>query len=158
MEKKVAKEISSKESSAREDMEKWFEETMSKTFPLFGPSWWPKRGPLEDEKIKPSVDIYEEGDDVILKTELPGMTKNDISVTLKDDLITISGEKKREEKVDQDNYFRVEVAYGSFSRTFRLPVEVQGEKVKAKFKEGILEIRIPKTEEEKKKGIQIEIK
>jgi HSP20 family protein len=158
MEKKVAREISSKESSTRDDMEKWFEDTMSKTFPLFGPSWWPKRGPLEDEKIKPLVDIYEEGDDVVVKTELPGMTKDDISVTLKDDLITISGEKKRGEKIEQEHYYRVEVSYGVFSRTFRLPVEVQGEKVKAKFKDGILEIRIPKTEEEKKKGIKIEIK
>jgi HSP20 family protein len=158
MEKKVAREITSKESSTRDEMEKWFEDTMSKTFPLFGPSWWPRRGPFEDEKIKPLVDIYEEGEDVVVKTELPGLTKDDISVTLKDDLITISGEKKREEKIDQEHYYRVEVSYGVFSRTFHLPVEVQGEKVKAKFKDGILEIRIPKTEEEKKKGIKIDIK
>ncbi|NIO16996.1 MAG: Hsp20 family protein [Deltaproteobacteria bacterium] len=158
MERKVAKEVSLKESSPREEMERWFEDTMSKTFPLFGPSWWPRRAVFEAEEIKPSVDIFEQGDDVVLKTELPGMTKDDISVTLKDDLITISGQKKREEKVDRENYYRVEVSYGSFSRTFRLPVEVQGEKVKAKFKDGILEIRIPKTEEEKKKGIKIDIK
>lgn len=158
MEKKLAKEISSKEHSTREEMERWFEDTMSKTFPLFGPSWWPRKSTFEEGKIRPSVDIYEDGNDVVLKSELPGLTKDDISVTLKDDLITISGEKKREEKVEQDNYFRVEVSYGSFARTFQLPVEVQGEKVKAKFKEGILEVRIPKSEVEKPKGIKIEIK
>ncbi len=158
MERKLAKEVTNKETTAREDMEKWFEETMSKTFPFFGPSWWPKSRIMDDDRLKPSVDIYEEGDDVVLKAELPGLTKNDISVTLRDELITITGEKKREEKIDRENYYRVEASYGSFSRTFRLPVMVQGDKVKAKFKDGILEIRIPKSEEEKKKGIKIDIK
>lgn len=158
MERRIAKEISGKESSTRDEMEKWFEDTMRKTFPLFGPSWWPKKATLEMEEIKPLVDIFEEGDEVVVKAELPGLKKDDITVSLKDDLVTIAGKKTREEKIEQENYFRLEMGYGSFSRTFRLPVKVHEEKVKGKFKDGVLEVRFTKTEEEKKKGTKVEIK
>lgn len=134
---------------------------------LFDEFW--KRGPFslfrsfvpsvktDIEMVSPAVDIYEEGDDLVVKAELPGIKKEDIEVKLTDDYITISGEKKKEEKVEEKDYYRYERSYGSFSRTFRLPVEVQTDKAKAKFENGVLEIRIPKTEEAKTKERKLQI-
>ncbi len=75
----------------------------------------------------------------------------DIDVTLTEDTLTLSGEKKKEERVEKKDYHRLERSYGSFTRSFHLPKEVQTEKAAAKFKDGVLQIRIPKTEEAKKK-------
>jgi HSP20 family protein len=111
----------------------------------------------EIEEVSPSVDVFEEGDEVVVKAELPGISKEDIDVKVTDDVVTISGEKKKEEKVEKKNYYRIERSYGSFTRSFRLPTEVQAEKASAKFKEGVLEIRIPKTEEAKKKEKKVSI-
>jgi HSP20 family protein len=111
----------------------------------------------EIEEVSPSVDVFEERDEVVVKAELPGMSKEDIDVKVTDDVVTISGEKKKEEKIEKKNYYRIERSYGSFTRSFRLPTEVQTEKASAKFKEGVLEIRIPKTEEAKKKEKKVSI-
>jgi len=78
-------------------------------------------------------------------------------VSMTDNTVSISGEKKKEEKVERKNYYREERSYGSFTRSFRLPVEVQPDKAKASFKEGVLEIRIPKTEEARKKEKKVSI-
>jgi len=134
-----------------EETERWFEDFFRRPFPLMGPRWWPSLRMPEFEALTPSVDIYEEGDDVIVKAELPGLKKEDIEVTLTEDTLTLSGEKKKEEKVEKKDYHRFERSYGSFTRSFHLPKEVQTEKVAAKFKDGVLEIKIPKTEEAKKK-------
>jgi len=111
----------------------------------------------EQEVISPAVDIFEEGDDLVVKAELPGINKENIEVKVTDDYITISGEKKKEEKIEKKDYYRYERSYGSFSRTFRLPVDVQTDKAKAKFENGVLEIRIPKTEEAKTKERKLQI-
>jgi HSP20 family protein len=134
-----------------EAMEGWFEDAFRRPFPLLSPSWLPKLRVAEMEELMPSVDVFEESDEVVVKAELPGMKKEDIDVSMTDNAISISGEKKKEEKVERKNYYREERSYGSFTRSFRFPVEVQTDKAKANFKEGILEIRIPKTEEAKKK-------
>ena len=97
-------------------------------------------------EFSPSVDIFEEGNEVIIKAELPGMNKDDIDVNISDDVITISGEKKSEERVEKKDYFRIERSHGSFSRSMTLPSEIQTDKVKAVFKDGVLEVRIPKSE------------
>lgn len=112
---------------------------------------------MEEIAPSPSVDIFEDKDDIVLKTELPGMTKDDIEINLSEDMITLSGEKKQEEKIEKKNYYRHECSYGSFKRSFKLPAEVQSDKAKASFKNGILEVRIPKTEEAKKKAVKIKI-
>jgi HSP20 family protein len=134
-----------------EETERWFEDFFRRPFPLVGPSWWPSLRMPEFEEVIPTVDIFEEGDDVIVKAELPGMNKEEINVTLTEDTLTLSGEKKKEERVEKKDYHRLERSYGSFTRSFHLPKEVQTEKAVAKFKDGVLEIRIPKTEEAKKK-------
>jgi HSP20 family protein len=84
--------------------------------------------------------------------------KEDVDVSLTDDMITIRGERKKEEKVERKDYYRVERAYGSFTRSFRLPADVQADKAEAKFDQGILEIRIPKMEEAKSKTKKVPIK
>jgi len=138
-----------------EEMERWFEDFSRR--PLFRPSWWPRLRMPEMEEVAPSVDIFEEADDVVVKAELPGMKKEDLDIKLTEDTITVSGEKKKEEKVEKKDYYRLERSYGSFTHSFRLPKEVQTEKASAKFKEGVLEIRIPKTEEAKKKEKRVMI-
>lgn len=103
------------------------------------------------------VDIYEDADNVIVKAEIPGMNKEDISVSLTEDTVTISGKKAEEKKVEKENYFRKEIRTGSFSRSFTLPCAVDKEKVKATYKNGILEIVLPKFEKEKEKEVKIEV-
>jgi HSP20 family protein len=134
-----------------EEMERRLEDLFRRPFSLIGPSWFPRLRMPEMEELSPSVDILEEGGDVVIKAELPGMKKEDIDVKLTDKTIAISGEKKKEEKVEKKDFYRMERSYGFFTRAFSLPSEVQTDKVKALFKDGILEIRIPKTEEAKKK-------
>jgi HSP20 family protein len=120
------------------------------------------RTPFEEEEITrgawvPAVDIYETNDSLVLKAELPGLTKEDIAVEVKDSTLTLKGEKKFEREVKEENYHRVERSYGSFQRAFTLPGTVEQDKVKAKFKDGILEITLPKVEEAKPKQIKVEV-
>ncbi len=125
-----------------------------------GRTWWPSLAMpkwFEEMEAAPSVDIFEDRDEVVVKSELPGMTKDDIEINLSDGTITLSGEKKKEEKVEKKDYYRHERSYGSFTRSFSLPAEVQTDKAKASFKNGVLEVRIPKTEEAKKKTRKIAI-
>jgi HSP20 family protein len=150
-EKELVKAEPTKALSPMEEMEGWFEDFFRRPFSLMRPSLFPRLRMPEIEELTPSVDVFEEKDEVVVKAELPGMGKEDIDVKVTDDVITISGEKKKEEKVEKKNYYRMERSYGSFTRSLRLPAEVQTEKASAKFKEGVLEIRLPKTEEAKKK-------
>jgi HSP20 family protein len=93
------------------------------------------------------MDVFEEGGDIVVKAEIPGMKKEEIHVDINEKSVTVSGEKKKEEKVEKKNYVHLERTSGSFARTFTLPAEVQTDKARATFKDGILEIRVPKTAE-----------
>jgi HSP20 family protein len=135
-------------------MEKWFEDAFRRPFSLFS---HPMMRFPKSEEIVPSVDIMEDKSDIVVKAELPGVKKEDIDITLTDDTITISGEKKKEEEVKKKDYYHYESSYGSFCRTFSLPSEVQTDKAKTKIKDGVLEIRIPKTEEAKKKEVKVKV-
>jgi HSP20 family protein len=139
-----------------QEMEKRFEDFLRRPF-SFMPSWLPRLRMPELEELSPSVDIMTEGDVVVVKAELPGMKKENIDVNLTKDTITISGEKRKEEKVEKKDYHSIERSYGSFKRSFSLPAEVETEKASATFKDGVLEIRIPKTEEAKKKEKKVMI-
>jgi HSP20 family protein len=105
----------------------------------------------------PAVDVFEEKDDIVVKAEIPGMDKDNIQVNLTDHTLTIKGEKKKEEEVKEENYYRSERSYGSFFRTLELPKDVHADKVKATFKNGVLEVRMPKTEEAKAKEIKVKV-
>jgi len=121
--------------------------------------WWPERWFRRDEMevAAPTVDLFEDKNDIVVKAELPGMDKDDIEVNLTNSTLTIKGEKKKEEEVKEANYYRCERAYGSFTRTLELPKDVHADKVKASFKNGVLEVRLPKTEEAKTKEIKVKV-
>ncbi len=137
-------------------MERMFDDLFRRPFSLLSPRWTAPELAAAGE-ISPLIDVFEEGDDVVIKAELPGMKKDDISVDFSDGTVIISGEKRQEEKIEKKDYHMIERTYGSFTRSVRMPVEVQAEKTKATFRDGILEIRVPRTEEAKKKERKIPI-
>lgn len=105
----------------------------------------------------PAVDIYEEKDNINVKAELPGMKKEDLSIDIKNNVLTLGGERKNEKETRKENFHRIERSYGKFSRSFTLPDSVKVDKVKANYKDGILEISLPKAEEAKTKAIPIKV-
>ncbi|HVN97812.1 MAG TPA: Hsp20/alpha crystallin family protein [Syntrophorhabdaceae bacterium] len=149
----VAKRESGRSLSAPWDLDRWFDDFFWKPFPIVG---FPRPRALMEE-ISPSVDMYEEGGEIVLKAELPGMKKEDIDVKPMDSMITISGEKEKKEEVKKKDYYKWECSYGSFKRSFGLPAQVQSDKIKTKYRDGILEIRMPKTEEAKKKEVKVKV-
>jgi HSP20 family protein len=110
---------------------------------------------FEDAEWTPAFDVSETDGELIVKAEVPGMDKKDINITVSDGMLTIKGEKKHEKKEENEHYHRVETRYGSFSRTMRLPTEVQADKVDATYKDGILNITLPKSEAVEPKKIEI---
>lgn len=121
-----------------------------------------RRSPVaEEEMIQgawiPPVDIFETGDSIVIKAELPGISKEDITLEVKENTLSIKGEKKFEKDVKEESYHRVERSYGAFQRAFALPSTVQQDKVKAKFRDGILEVTLPKAEEAKPKQIKVDV-
>ena len=155
--KELVKAEPGKTLSPFEEMEHRFGEMFRRPFSLLGPSWFPRLRMHEMEEISPTVDIFEEGGDVVVKAELPGMKKEDIDIRLTDGMITISGEKKKEDEVKRKDYYKWERSYGSFCRSFELPAEVQKDKVKSTFRDGVLEIRMPKSREAIQKEVKIKI-
>lgn len=103
----------------------------------------------------PPVDIRETGEAMTLFVEIPGLKKDDISITLENNVLSISGERKFEKDVEQENYHRIERAYGSFSRSFSLPANVRTDKVDASFADGVLTVSLPKSDEAKPRQIEI---
>ncbi|MGD2269538.1 MAG: Hsp20/alpha crystallin family protein [Desulfobacterales bacterium] len=106
---------------------------------------------------RPAVDIYETENGLVLKAELPGIKKEDVSVEIKDNILTLKGDRTADKEISEDNYFRRERCFGSFQRSFNLEHNVQPDKIKAKFKNGILEVEIPKPEQEKPKKITVDV-
>ena len=105
----------------------------------------------------PAVDICEGDKDIILKAELPGIKKKDVHLELNDGVITLKGGRKFEKEDKRDNYHRIERCYGNFHRSFTLPSAVDRDKIKATYKDGILEVTLPKMEEAKPKSIPVEV-
>ena len=112
---------------------------------------------LMTDMVIPAVDIYEEGNDYVLKAELPGLKKEDIDITVNGSTITISGEKSQKEEIKRKDYCLWERSYGSFSRRLAIPGEIQRNKVTSKYVDGILEIRMPKSEEAKKNEVKLKV-
>ena len=105
----------------------------------------------------PAIDVFENDKKVVIKTELPGLSEKDIEVDILGDTLTIKGEKKKEDEKKDRHYHRLERVYGSFHRSVTLPAEVTSEKTKASFKNGMLEIEVPKKEEAKPKQIKVDV-
>jgi len=105
----------------------------------------------------PSIDVSETKSDLVIKAELPGMDPKDIDISMNNGFLTIKGEKKHEREEKDENYHLVERSYGSFTRSVRLLREVQSDKITASFKNGVLRVTLPKSEEAKKKEIKIKV-
>ena len=105
----------------------------------------------------PPCDIYETEQEIVLKMELPEMKKDDVRVTLKNDVLTLRGERRFETKVNRENYHRVERNYGEFLRSFAMPTFIDESKILAEFKEGVLTVTLPKNEATTPKHIDVKI-
>lgn len=105
----------------------------------------------------PAVDIFEDKDKVVLKADLPGIEEKDISLDVDGNRLTLKGERRMEKETKEENYHRVERAYGQFVRSFTLPNTVDVENIKASYKNGVLEVSLPKKEEVKPKHISIAV-
>jgi HSP20 family protein len=105
----------------------------------------------------PSLDVAETKNDVVVKAEVPGMDPKDIDISLSNGVLTIKGQKKQEREEKEENYHLIERSYGSFTRSVQLPGEVQSDKISASYKNGVLKVTLPKSEETKKKEIKIKV-
>ncbi len=103
----------------------------------------------------PAMDLVEADDHFLLKADLPGLSEGDVNIEVQDGTLTISGERKAEHETRNEGYYRVERAFGSFSRSLTLPKGVNPDEVSASFNRGVLEVRIPKPEERKPRRIEI---
>jgi HSP20 family protein len=110
---------------------------------------------VSDSVWSPDVDISETENQYEVNAEIPGLKKEDIKLSVEDNVLTLSGERKVEKETDKKNYHRVERAYGKFERSFRLPKEVDAENIKANYKNGVLTVQLPKTEAVKPKEIAV---
>lgn len=105
----------------------------------------------------PLVDISEDDKEYLIKAEIPEMKKEDIKLSVHDDVLTITGERKYEKEEKNKKYHRVERAYGSFMRSFTLPEDADGSKVGAEYKDGVLKVHLPKSEKAKPKAIEVKV-
>src|SRR6478672_903198 len=103
----------------------------------------------------PSVDIYENKDQIVLEAELPGMKPENVNISIENNVLTLHGERKFEKKDENDNFHRVERSYGSFTRSFTLPPTVSSENATAEFENGVLRLTLAKREEAKPRRIEI---
>jgi HSP20 family protein len=115
-----------------------------------------RRNWLDGGLLAPAVDLIDKEDTLLAKVELPGVDKKDVKLSITDNNLTIQGEMKKDEETKKENYYYRERAYGNYSRTISLPSEIDKDNIKAKFKNGILEITMPKKSEVKPKEISIE--
>lgn len=115
-----------------------------------------EEGILQRPEIQILLDVFEEGDDIVVEAEAPGLRKEDLNVTIDNDVLTISGEKRRRDKLQKADYYRRERTTGRFSRSIRIP-GIDRDQVTATFRDGLLEVRLPKTEESRKRKRSIEI-
>jgi len=105
----------------------------------------------------PRVDVYQTENDIVVKAEIPGISKEDLNVYVDENSVRLSGQSKRDKEYNDENIYRTERYYGSFSRTIPLPAEVKPEQAKAEYKDGILSITVPKAEPAKSRGKRIDI-
>ncbi|OLE86282.1 MAG: hypothetical protein AUG08_15150 [Acidobacteria bacterium 13_1_20CM_2_55_15] len=126
--------------------------TLPARLAFWGKDW---EEPLSTTTYVPSVDIFETDNEVVVKAEMPGMNANDIDVRLENNVLTLKGERHFEKDAKEENYHRIEREYGTFTRSFALPRTVNGDKVSAEYRDGILKIVLPKKEETKPKAIKV---
>ena len=104
------------------------------------------------------MDIYETPETIVMKADLPGLTREDIEIEIRDNTLTVKGERRFAKDVQQENYLRIERAYGAFQRSFTLPTSVRQEEIRASVRDGVLELLLLKAEEAKPKKIAIDVR
>jgi HSP20 family protein len=117
------------------------------------PRFW--RWPVFEELRTPAVDIYEKEGSLVIKADVPGMKAEDIEISVNGDTVTISGERKEEKEVKEEDYYRAERSHGRFTRQLSLRAGVDTEKAVAEFKDGVVEVRLPLKNEAQKKTIEV---
>lgn len=134
------------------------ENNMPTMFDRFFEDFWNSpaySGEQDSVMWSPRVDVKESKDAYTVMADLPGLNKDDISISVHDNVLTLKGERKTEEKKENETNYYAELTYGSFSRSFQLPAKVEADKINAEYKNGVLQLSIPKAEEAKPRNIQI---
>ncbi|MEJ2635719.1 MAG: Hsp20/alpha crystallin family protein [Calditrichia bacterium] len=126
--------------------DRFFGSSLSEDQEMLSPAFW-----------HPRVDIYETEDEYVVTAELPGMKREDIHISFNNGNVVIEGERKSEKEEKDVNYHRVERSRGKFSRSFQLPTKINQDKINASYKDGILEVHLPKAEEVKPKQIEVKV-
>lgn len=141
-----------------EEMDRMFESYFSRNWMHPFSRSWQREGEVAApfEGKMPSVDVIDRDKDILVKAELPGVDKKDIDVSVTNNTVTIKGSTSKEQKEEKGDYYRCETSSGSYSRTLSLPADVNEDKVKAKYKDGVLELTMPKLHETKRQSIKIE--
>ena len=142
-----------------EEMERWFERAARQAGWLRPALWeWPPHlesiGALRSGV--PKVDVVDRDAEVVVRAELPGVAKDDLDVTVTDDSVTLKAHTSHEEKEEKGEYYRREMSYGEYLRTVSLPHAVDGEKARATFNDGVLELTLPKVEKTSRKRVKVE--
>jgi HSP20 family protein len=130
------------------------QERMNRLFNDAGRGWKGDE-PVATTTWSPAVDIFETEGEIVVKAELPGVDRKDITLNLENNILTVRGERRFEKETKEENYHRIERAYGGFSRSFSIPATVDEEKIRADYKDGVLKIALPKKEQAKAKQIHI---
>jgi len=130
------------------------QERMNRLFNDAGHGWRTDE-PAATTTWSPAVDIYETEGEIVVKAELPGIERKDIALHLENNVLTLRGERRFEKETKEENYHRIERAYGDFSRAFSIPATVDEERIRADYRDGILRIALPKKDQAKPKQIKI---
>ncbi|MEE9327916.1 MAG: Hsp20/alpha crystallin family protein [Cocleimonas sp.] len=141
-----------------EEMEHWFDDLFPHRFMHPFKSNWPVLQEMEAYRKGrfPKTDVIDREKTMIIRSELPGVKKEDLDISVKDDVLTIKASTHHEEEKKEDEYHRREISRGEYQRSFRLPGIIDSNKVKSSFKDGILELEIPKEKPAKRRSIKVE--
>jgi len=141
-----------------DNIEKLFEDFFPRSMLRQFKSEWPSTNLLAApfEYRMPKIDIVDRDDEIFVRAELPGIDKKDIEISMADYTLTIKGETKKQEKEEKGDYYRCETSQGSYMRTLSLPAEVNSDKAKSSFKDGVLELTLPKMERAKRRTIKVD--
>src|SRR5215475_14428163 len=131
------------------------QDRMNRLFDDAGRGWRSDSEPAATTSWSPAVDIFETEGEIVVKAELPGMERKDITLNLEKNVLTLKGERRFEKETKDENYHRIERSYGAFSRAFAIPATVDEEHISAEYKDGVLKIALPKKEQAKPKQIRI---
>jgi len=156
---KPSQEIQRRRASAAmspwDEMERIFESTFPRNMMRFGRWPWPEWSSRLEAKL-PAVDVIERPEDILVRAEVPGVKKEDLDISVSDNMVTIRGTTKEEEEKRDEQYYRRELTRGEFSRSVTLPSDVDNARATATFKDGVLELILPKTAPSQRRSVKVE--